>query len=214
MIGAFQMLKICALIAALSVVCSVVWSRAASRAGQSLGHIPQQIEQPAQDLKVKISPLKSAIAAGNTLVIRVEIWNIGTQDIFVCKQFEGVRLVYCGLDFSFEPAADAARSNWSAIGISNEKETLAEALVKNWISIPPKHFYGTIMELSPGSYPELKTPGRYRISGRYFSGGLLMPTSYNGLLKHSEEVAQLPGKSWQGQVDTNSITVRVTANKD
>ncbi|HYL46649.1 MAG TPA: hypothetical protein VEU52_06460, partial [Candidatus Limnocylindrales bacterium] len=88
-----------------------------------------------------------------------------------------------------------------------------DALTRNWVSIPPNHFYGSIIQLDPRYYPELNTPGHYRINGRFVSEGLLSTVNYNTLAKHPEEVAHLPGKSWKGEVETNSITIHVIAEK-
>jgi hypothetical protein len=154
------------------------------------------------------------ITAGDTLAVRVEIWNVGNQDLFICKNFEGVRLVFCDLSLSFTPRAVAPRTEWAVDANPDENESFANALVRNWISIPPKHFYGMVVELDPSTYPELKTAGRYRIHGRYVSPGLLGSGYYNNLLEHSEEVSRLPGKSWQGDVDTNSAVIRVVGKRD
>lgn len=208
------MTKSCFLIIVLSTSFSAVALKPFSEfAGNPARGLEEQ-KRAAEDLEVRISPLKDVIAAGDTLSVRVEISNIGTQDLFICKQFHGVRLVFCNLDFSFDPSVKAPRRAWAADTFPGEKESFANALVRNWVLIPPKHFYGAIIELNPGSYPELKTVGRYRVAGRYVSSGLLAPLYYNNLLGRSEEVAQLPGKSWQGEVDTNSIVVHVIAKKN
>lgn len=186
---------------AAATLCSIprVWASHAIPA-QEPGPLPSE-------LQVTISPLKEIITSGDTLKVRVEIWNIGRENLFICRDF---RLGPCDLRLSFEPPAREARTAHAADrGFPGETETFANALVRDWISMPPEHFYGAVLELDPASYPELKEPGRYRIRGRYVSGGLLAPAYYNRLLAFRNEVAQLPAKSWQGEVDTNSITVLV-----
>jgi hypothetical protein len=196
----------------LSAFCTVLLPRPVSEiAAPARGPGGQSRERP--EVEVRISAIKDKIAAGNSLSIRVEIWNVGSQDLFICKHFHGLRLVYCDLDLTFQPSVEAARHVWAVDTIQDEKESVVDALTRNWTSIPPNHFYGSIIQLDPRYYPELNAPGHYRINGRFVSEGLLSTVYYNTLAKHPEEVAHLPGKSWKGEVETNSIRVDVRPHK-
>jgi hypothetical protein len=75
---------------------------------------PQDQNQESEELEVRISPLKSVMVAGDILQLRVEIWNMSTQDLFICKQFDGIRLVFCNLELSFAPPSMASRTAWAA----------------------------------------------------------------------------------------------------
>ena len=157
-----------------------------------------------------MEPLKSVITSGDTLSLHVEIWNVSREDIFICKDFQGPNLA-CGnlrLNFNHEagPRSGVSYDYFRAHGVAN-KEAFASVLVREWISIPPKHFYGAIIEVDTNEYG--MKGGRYQITGEYHSGGLLAEADSNNLLSYREEVARLPGKSWRGRVDTNSVQVRV-----
>jgi len=174
-----------------------------------------QEQKQQSEVEVRISPLKNAIVAGDTLQLRVEIWNMGTKDLFICRDFHLRTAQFCIFTLSFEPRGKAPRTDSAAdVGFPNEKkESFVDAMVRNWISIPPGHFYGGIVELDPSFYPELSEVGSYHIRGRYFSGGLLTPRNSNDLQAYPKEIGQLPGKSWQGEVYTNSVVVRVVPNR-
>jgi hypothetical protein len=174
-----------------------------------------QEQKQQSELEVRISPLKNVVVSGETLQLRVEMWNVGSDDLFICSDFNLITAQFCTLTLSFEPRGKGPRALSAAdVGFPNEnRKSFVDALVRNWISIPPGHYYGAIVELNPTSYPELSEVGGYRLQGRYISGGLLTPRNYNDLQAYPNEVARLPGKSWHGKVDTNSAVVHVISNK-
>jgi hypothetical protein len=212
------MLKIGYLVLALNAMYSVVKLPPDPKPAAVLG--TQEQIRSGEDLEVKISPLRSVVGLDRTLQLRIEIWNIGTQDLLVCKDFV---LGPCGLRLSFDPvakvkhsvsSADCVPYEWIPNASQAKAEDFANTLVKDWVSIPPRHFYGATIELDPAAYPELAVVGRYRISGRYSSGGPLQEHCYYKLRAFSKQVAGLPAKSWRGAVDTNSVVIRVTARRD
>jgi hypothetical protein len=54
-----------------------------------------------EKIEVRISPVKNTIASGETLKVRVEIWNVGNKNIFVCRDFQS-HAPQCGLRLIFE----------------------------------------------------------------------------------------------------------------
>jgi len=57
-----------------------------------------------EKIDVRISASKNSIASGETLKVRVEIWNVGTKNIFVCRDFQ-TPAPPCGLRLIFENTA-------------------------------------------------------------------------------------------------------------
>jgi hypothetical protein len=178
---------------------------------------PQEQSDDGGDLKVRIVPLRNAIVAGETLQLRVEFWNTGNKDFFLCKDILEPSLG-CSLKLTFEPhgkgeargsAGDCVpwgmRKNPAKNASAFEKEML-----RRWVLLQPKHFYGTVIPLYRDSNNhELEEPGTYRLRGGFTSGGMLSTASCNELIAYPEEVAQLPAESWKGQVETNTIVIRV-----
>ena len=147
------------------------------------------------------------------------MWNSSTQDLFVCRDFVSGP---CNLRVSFDPmasvehwgsSADCAPYEWTTHS-NRPSEDFAATLVRDWVSIPPGHFYGGTLELNAETYPELRFAGQYRITGRFSSGGFLGQNCYYKLKNFSKEIGSLPAKTWRGTVETNSVVVRVNNEKN
>jgi hypothetical protein len=164
-------------------------------------------------IEVKISPLINKIAVDGTLRLRVEIWNVGKQDVFICKKFSGTVFEFCELRFTFDPSSQSKGSASAGTCLSCGHEDFLPALIRDWVSIPTQHFYGSIVELTPSKYPELTKPGHYTIRGRFSSDGLLGEQYYNSLTRFPKEIAALPATSFQGEVNTNSIEIDVVGGR-
>jgi hypothetical protein len=171
------------------------------------------------ELEIRISPTKSRVTLGDALSLRVEIWNVGTRNLFVCRDFLSGP---CDLRLSFDPLAKVEHFGLAADCVPYELEThpppsqkgdFAKTLVDDWIAISPSHFYGAAVELKPSWYPELKVPGHYRISARYSSGGLLEQHCYYKLRPFREDVTKLPAESWIGEIESNVVAVQVVPQK-
>jgi hypothetical protein len=164
-------------------------------------------------LQVKLSAERRTIHSGETLVLHVEIWNAGPDDLFICKDFFGPRLArFCDLRLSFNPTV---RGGFPGVGVAvdgvptRELPTFANALVANWLSIAPRHFYGEIIEINGSLYPELQVAGKYRLSATFSGAGMLVDSPYNGLQHYPDEVARLPGKVWTGEATSNTLNIIV-----
>ena len=182
---------------------------------------PQEQAKQGEELEVKISVAKTLVAADEALQLRIEIWNVGARDLLVCKEFLSPSAP-CTLRLDFQPlakaehgglASDCVPYEWMPPSPPTVAQDFANILVEDWVSIPPNHFYGATIELNPSSYPEVRVAGHYRISGTYFSGGLLEAHCYYKLKPFSKEVANLPVKSWHGIAYSNSVAVHVGKTK-
>lgn len=212
------MLKIYFLIILSTTCATVALHPLLEASGPSVPNTRVQAKQVG-DLEVKISVEKPVVASGEPIQLRIEIWNIGTQDVLVCKELISGP---CDLRISFDPPAKVEHAVTTGDCVPYESTThpplqaveFANALVKDWVSISPKHFYGGMIKLDPRNYPELRVPGRYRIRGAFSSGGLLDQPCYYKLKAFSKEVANLPAMSWRGDVETNSVLVQVIGKKN
>jgi hypothetical protein len=171
---------------------------------------------PNPKIRVRISVDRARYRSGDDVPIHVEIWNIGEKDLFIFKNINntfsnalatlGFRM-YQGTHIigpTMSASSDSFASQRSAYPpLSNE-------LPKYWIALPPQHFYGAEVIITPLWYSKLKVPGKYRVEGKYTSRGFLAEDINNPLLHYAEELKQLPFQAWVGEVTTNSISIEVT----
>jgi len=170
-----------------------------------------QTNQPGVKIDIRLSAVKRVIVTGDALQLKVEIWNRSpVEDVYVCKDFEPQSSPLCGVDFTLEDTSGRFGINGGVATDFNpwNKEPFARVLVRDWIALRPDHFYGAIINLDSNSYPRLRKLGTYRVWATYKSSGLT--NGYQGSVSFDpEEIAHLPAKSWQGEVDSNILVVRV-----
>jgi hypothetical protein len=93
-------------------------------------------------------------------------------------------------------------------------EEFARDLAALWILLPPKHFYGTTLEISREDYNrELEEPGRYRLTGEYDSEGLMSGINCNATSYFPDQVAKLRNKAWVGKIQSTPVTIQVVKAK-
>lgn len=194
----------------------IVWLLPAD--SSPFAHLTSQSQRVQQDdahppkLSLRLSTLNRMIHLGEDLELRMEIWNEGGNDVYVCKQFERMGWPLCSTDFTILDSAGqrGPQFNASSHADSRLKVPLASALIRDWIALSPHHFCGTTVKLDPTSYPLLRVPGDYRVMAEYSSQGLV--ESYRGALQFEPgEIERLPAKSWQGQIEAEPITITVLA---
>ena len=179
---------------------------------------PTEVGQPdiGARVEVRILALKSTLTAGEEVQLRVEVWNLGSQDAFICKDFQDAVRAYCTIRFTLSNSSGSFGPQILSAGdeFPVKRETFLNALATHWIAIPPNHFYGTVLKLDPTVYPVLQKPGRYQIKGEYRSAGFFAESYMNSLLTYRSEIEQLPYKAWQGVVETNAVAVKVAPKKN
>jgi len=148
------------------------------------------------------------------VLLQVEIWNEGKQDLFISREIDDVASntlatlqlnVYRGKEplGPFEVvAADCFCSERTSY------PPLVLELPKYWIPLPPHHFYGKQVRIYAVRFAGLK-PGRYRIEGTYRSLGFLAQNLNNPLAHYAQELKELPFQSWVGEVHTNPTWIEL-----
>jgi hypothetical protein len=169
--------------------------------------------QVTEGLEVRIIPNRSRIVVGQQLTLRIEIWNTGDQDFYICRDMLAFGGYACHLTLNFTPRGKA-NGHGLAADCYNEKpppsEDFARYLTELWILLPPKHFYGTTLKISRLDYNrELEEPGRYRLTGEYSSGGLLSGANCNVTSYFPDQVARLRNKAWVGRIQSTPVTIQV-----
>jgi hypothetical protein len=174
---------------------------------------PQAPEKANKQIEVKISPKTRVVNAGEALEVQVEIWNVGSQQVFIEKTVHEL-FSYSPLTLRLElgpPLKPGEGHNGAADCADNPKEDFTSRLVRRWIPLPAGHFYGAVVRMDPDSFPELQTPGRWRLRGEYGSNGDLSSSVcvFHRTPLDPELVARLPYKAWQGKEETNTVWINV-----
>jgi hypothetical protein len=162
-------------------------------------------------IEVRLSLKKKTLQAGDTLAVKVEVWNLGAKAVFIGNDF-GAASPVSRLSFNLKgPALSGTGSSSAADCMADPHEAFASLLLKNWTILGAGHFYGGMVELDSAVYPQLSMPGRYVLSAKFVSRGLSSALCMNGVHLDAAEVAKLPYHSWEGQIESNSIQIEVTS---
>jgi hypothetical protein len=176
---------------------------------------PQKQDTKGKQIEVRLVPYKKSIRVGEILEVRVEIWNLGSHPLFIEKA------IYepCGpssplsLRLELGPPIKPQEGHGCASDcVYGTKDSFARRLVNRWTSLPAKNFYGTTVAMDPDTFPELKTPGRWRMRGTYKPSGDLsseMCFDTAPLPDEKEQIKALPYEAWQGETDTNTVWIEV-----
>jgi hypothetical protein len=177
---------------------------------------PQTQGTKSEQIEVRLIPKKKAIKAGEALEVRVEIWNVGSNPVFIEKD------IYqpCGrpgplsLRLELGPAVNSLTEHGCGSDcIYEATQSFASRLLLQWTTLPVGNFYGTVVTMEPEDFPQLNTPGRWRLSGTYkFLGELsLSLCGYIGPIPDDkEQIKGLPYKTWRGTAETNKAWIDVT----
>lgn len=175
---------------------------------------PQTQDAEGKQIGVRLIPEKRSIKVGEVLRVRVEIWNVGFKPLFIEKSIYDL----CGpspLSLRLEsgpPMKPQAGHGCASDCIYTAKDSFASRLLYFWTSLPEGDFYGTVVAMQPEVFPQLKTPGRWRLRGTYKSvGGLSSSHCFDSapIADNEEQIKGLPYEAWQGEVDTNTVWIEV-----
>lgn len=92
------------------------------------------------------------------------------------------------------------------------KDSFARRSLGRWTVLSPGDFYGTDISVYPDSFPQLYTPGRWRLGGTYKSIGNLSSShcwDTAPIADNAEQIKGLPFAAWQGEVNTNTVWIDV-----
>jgi hypothetical protein len=180
---------------------------------------PQTQDTESKQIEVKIIPTKKSIRVGDVLKVRVEIWNVSSKTYFIEKAIYEMCGPISPLSFRLDlgppmkPQTGPGEACAADCGYT-AKDSFAERLVDRWISLPPGNFYGKEVALYPAIFPQLKTPGRWRLSGIYKSMGDLSSShcfDTAPIPDIKEQIKGLHSEAWQGWVDANTAWIEVVS---
>ncbi len=175
----------------------------------------QAPESRVDGVEARLSLKKMKFAVGEAINITVDVYNRGATDLFVHKEISQAIGTICFVEFRVYDEKEnlSPQRTFSAPLLPPPKaaETFSEALMKSWFALPPGYHYGRTITIDDDMVPLLRKPGRYRLVATFFSQGMSTRLYTNPLLAFPEEIQKLPYKDWMGQVDTNSVWIRIIA---
>jgi len=190
------------LVALLSPIVAIVQTSSPRSSGNSTPKI-----------ELRLVPEKSTIRPGETLKLKIELWNIGSDDVIVA-QHVGSKFGNSELRLFLEkgPIREAGTGLF-ADGIPEPGPDFEKTFVKNWLTLNRGHFYGTYVYMDPIEYPHLRKPGQYEIRAEYVSRGISSTPGWNGGYLKQQDVENLPLSALKGTISSNTVRIRVSAKK-
>jgi len=172
----------------------------------------QTPKESSPNIEVKLIAEKSVIRSGETLKLKVEIWNVGTDDIIIAQNIDAT-FGNSTLELFLQVGSKLQGPNTHGIGdgIPESSPDFAKTFVTNWLTLNKAHYYGTYVYMDPIDFPQLRKPGRYRVRAEYYSRGISSVPGWNGGYLKQEDIARLPFKAWQGTAYSNFVSIQVNA---
>ena len=178
---------------------------------------PQAQETKGTQIEVRLIPVEKSIKVGEVLHIRVEIRNVGSETLFIENRIYSPCAPPSPLSLRLDLGPPMKPQTGPGFGCASDcvytaKDSLARRLLYRWTVLPPRDFYGSVISVQPESFPQLGTPGRWRLSGTYTSIGNLSSSfcwDTAPIPDKEEQIKGLPYGAWQGVVFTNSVWIEV-----
>jgi hypothetical protein len=169
--------------------------------------------EPTKQIEVKLTPKSKTVRVGESLEVRVEVWNVGSEELFIEKRIYEPCI---GSPLSFS-LVGGPPLNLQGLGAGcaadfggAPRESPTTRLLERWVSLPVGHFYGTVVRLFPDFFPQLWRPGQWYLHGTYSSeGDLLSSVALNHVPSIPDQTAMFPYKGWKGEEEANVVQIEV-----
>jgi hypothetical protein len=160
-------------------------------------------------IEVRLTPEKTVISPGETLKLKVEIWNVGADDILIAQKVDAT-FGNSVLRLFLETGSKRETSTGPiADSIPEPDPDFEKTFVTNWLTLNKGHFYGTYVDMDPIEFPELRKIGRYKVGAEYYSRGISATPGWNGGYLKQADIDKLPFTAWQGRIDSNLVRIQV-----
>jgi hypothetical protein len=170
-------------------------------------------KHPDSEVLVSIRPVKDVVMSGSVPDLRVEIRNLGDDDLLFSRQFafQSAAPVDITLDIKDSSGNPVPGKGFAhdCFMVSNP-EPLPIAVLKRWVVIPTKSSRVFTFRMDPSEFP--KKPGRYSLTARYESIGLEEENWGSCVKVTPDEIAKLPVIAFRGKVKSNAVTVTVLSH--
>lgn len=162
-------------------------------------------------LELRLFAVKPSIRSGEPLKLRVELWNVGTEDVIVAQNLNST---FGNSTMSMVLQAGLVEESHGDVADrfpSPDEPDFERTFVTNWLTLNKNHFYGTYVYMDPIEFPHLRKRGRYRIHAQYFSRGISSTPGWNGGFLRQADVDKLPLRAFKGTLNSNDVSIQVTA---
>lgn len=177
-----------------------------------------QAQQPhfvttADGISVHLHQPPGPFVVGKFIQVQMEVLNDSKQTLMVCRDLD-VGSESCFWDFE---TRDASGRTLPVLKYAFDRFIEApvpfpNALISNWIALPPKYKYGMMLGLGL-ALPGTPKPGHYRVRAILTSNGPSGESVYNDLLHYPNELASLPYPGWKGKAVSNWVSITIVASK-
>jgi hypothetical protein len=192
------------------VILLVVFS---PRAASAQDINPSSTHKSAPNVQLRLIPETATIRPGERLKLRVELWNVGSDDVIIAQKVDAT-FGNSQLQFFLEAGSlREAGPGMAADGIPEPNPDFEKTFVTNWLTLNHGHFYGTYVYLDPIDFPHLRKEGHYGVRAEYYSRGISSTPGWNGGYLRQEDVDKLPLQSLTGTIDSNVVRIRVASRK-
>ena len=172
---------------------------------------PRNFDEAKPSIALKLVAEKSWVFTGETLKLRAEILNTGDKDVIVAQHIDS-RFGNSELTLYLESRSKSEDGvHMSADGVPEPDPDFEKTFVTNWLTLSPGHFYGAYVDMDPGEYPMLCSPGSYEVRAEYHSRGISSTPGWNGAYLKQEDVEKLPFVSLKGTLVSNILRIQVRA---
>lgn len=140
-------------------------------------------------VRVTLATEKKEYAIGETMTVRCELENVGSQPFYVpntLRYANGVGFLVVLQDERGEPVKEGISLDAFRIG---PELSILEKVKRDWHLLMPHTFYGARIEVATGTYPSLRPGRRYQIVAKHYA---LPSSAVNGSeLEQLETLDQL-----------------------
>ncbi len=153
------------------------------------------------------------IRSGETLKLRVEVWNVGSRDVIIAQNIDAT---FGNSELRLSLENDSTREDQPGVvadSIPESDPDFERTFVTNWLTLNRGHFYGTYVYMDPIDFPHLRKPGHYRVRAEYYSRGISSTPGWNGGYLKQEDVDKLPLTAFKGTINSNVVKIQVSLAK-
>jgi hypothetical protein len=172
---------------------------------------PRSSSDSTTKIELKLVPEKATIRPGERLKLRVELWNLGTEDVIIAQNLDST---FGNSTFALFLGAAFGEETFGSISDripEPGRPDFEKTFVTNWLTLNKNHFYGTYVYMDPIAFPHLRKPGHYIVRAQYISRGISSTPGWNGGYLKQEDVEKLPFTALKGTINSNTVTIQVSA---
>ena len=172
---------------------------------------PRSSSDSTPKIELKLVPEKATIRPGERLKLRVELWNLGTEDVIIAQNLDST---FGNSSLGLFLSAGFGEETCGFVGDSIPEPgqpDFEKTFVTNWLTLNKNHFYGTYVYMDPIEFPHLRKSGHYEVRAQYISRGISSKPGWNGGYLKQQDIEKLPLAALEGTINSNTVRIQVSA---